>query len=290
MSGLVGLKRAVRILHALIKGQDYQGRTGAPPLMARHRREQHGSQRGRYLPPSQSHDGILAAIENEYRYIVCVDVKITYYLDVTSSWCYWAEPAWAELKKRYADRVEFRWKIAQMPADAYPVSKAQAEWFYRRSGTMVGSPFMLNSGWFEPGRAIYDAPNLAAEAARHFGVMDDRVRLALAHAAEREGQQIGQWTVAVAVAAQAAQLDEGKLLAIAQSADVAARVKESAAEFHALKVTQRPTFLIENAIGDRAVFSGIVRLEPLAAALDALLDDQAGYDSWKAHIGDPPTH
>jgi len=219
-----------------------------------------------------------------------VDVRITYYLDVISSWCYWAEPAWAELKKRYADRVEFNWKIAQMPAEAYPVSDAQAEWFYRRSGTMVGSPFMLNSGWLEPGRAIYDAPNLVAEAGRHFGVVDDRLRLALAHAAEREGQKIGQWKIAVAVAAQAAQLDEGKLLASAQSAEVAARVKQSSDEFHALKVTQRPTFLIENAIGDRAVFSGIVRAEPLAAALDALLNDQAGYDSWKAHIGDPPTN
>ena len=36
------------------------------------------------------------------------------------------------------------------------------------------------------------------------------------------------------------------------------------------------------------VFSGIVRVEPLSAALDALLADQAAYDSWKAHFGDPP--
>ena len=36
------------------------------------------------------------------------------------SWCYWAEPAWAELKQRYAGQVEFDWKIAQMPAEAYP--------------------------------------------------------------------------------------------------------------------------------------------------------------------------
>jgi len=28
-------------------------------------------------------------------------VKVTYYLEVISSWCYWAEPAWAELKRRY---------------------------------------------------------------------------------------------------------------------------------------------------------------------------------------------
>ena len=217
-----------------------------------------------------------------------MSVKITYYLEVLSSWCYWAEPAWAELKKRYDGKVEFNWKIAQMPAEAYPTSQAQAEWFYRRSGTIVRSPFMLNAGWFEPGRAIYDAPNLVAEAAKDFGVTDDRVRLAIAHAGEREGKKVGRWEVAVEVAAKSARLNKAKLLARAKSAAVAARTRKSSEEFHALQVTQRPTFLIESSIGDRAVFSGIVRVEPLAAALDALLADQAGYDSYKAHFGGPP--
>src|SRR5215831_2945152 len=75
--------------------------------------------------------------------------KVTYYLEVTSSWCYWAEPAWAELKQRYAGRVEFDWKIALMPAEAYPISKNQCDWFYRRSGSIMRSPFMLNSEWHE---------------------------------------------------------------------------------------------------------------------------------------------
>jgi len=217
-----------------------------------------------------------------------MSVKITYFLEVISSWCYWAEPAWTELKQRYAGRVEFNWKIAQMPADAYPVSQEQAEWFYRRSGTIVRSPFMLNAGWFEPGRAIYDVPNLVAEAAKDFGVTDDRVRLALAHAGEREGKKVGQWNVAVDVAVKSAKLNRAKLLARAKSPAVAGRVKKSSAEFAALQVNQRPTFLIDNAIGDRAVFSGIVRAEPLAAAMDALLADQAAYNSWKAHFGGPP--
>lgn len=217
-----------------------------------------------------------------------MNVKITYYLEVVSSWCYWAEPAWVELKRRYADRVEFGWKIAQMPAEAYPTSKAQCEWFYRRSGTIVRSPFMLNAGWFESGRAVYDVPNLVAEAAKDFGVTDDRVRLALAHAAEREGQKVGQWAVAVAVAAKAMRQNKAKLLARAKSRAVAVRVKQSTAEFNALQVTQRPAFLIESAIGDRAVFSGLVRVEPLVAALEALLADQAAYDSYRAHFGNPP--
>lgn len=215
-------------------------------------------------------------------------IKITYYLEVISSWCYWAELAWTELKKRYAGKVDFGWKIAQMPAEAYPASKAQAEWFYRRSGTIVKSPFMLNAGWFEPGRKVYAAPNLIAEAARDFGVTDDRVRLALAHAAERDGRKVGRWEIAGAIAAKAGKLNPTRLLARAKSSAVAARVRTSSAEFDALQVTQRPTFLIENAIGDRAVFSGIVRVEPLAAAIDAMLADQVAYDSYQAHFGGPP--
>jgi len=215
-------------------------------------------------------------------------IKVTYYLEVISSWCYWAEPAWSELKARYAGKAAFGWKIAQMPAEAYPVSQNQCEWFYRRSGSMVRSSFMLNSAWLEPEIKVYLVPNLVAEAAKDFGATDDRVRLAIAHAALREGKQVGQWEVAVAVAASAAGVDAAKLQARAQSAEVAARAEATTAEFQALQVNQRPTFLIENAIGDRAVLSGVARVEPLAAAIDALLADQAAYDSWKAHFGSPP--
>ena len=217
-----------------------------------------------------------------------MNVRITYYLEVISSWCHWAEPAWATLKRSYAGRVEFAWKIALMPAEAFPVSESQTEWFYRRSGSITRSPYMLNPGWFDPNHKQYPVPNLVAEAARDLGARDDRVRLAIADAALREGQKIWRWEVAIAAAARAGKLSRAKLLARARSRAIAARVQKTTDEFHALQVTQRPTFLIENAIGDRAVFSGIVRVEPLAAALDALLADQAAYDSWKAHFGEPP--
>ncbi len=164
--------------------------------------------------------------------------KATYYLEVISSWCYWAEPAWAELKRRYAGQAEFGWKIAQMPPEAYPQSKTQCDWFYRRSGAIMRSPFMLNSGWFEQELKEYLAPNYVAEAAKNFGVTDDRVRLAITQAALREGKKVGRWEVAVAVAAQAAGLDAAKLLLRAQSSEVAARTQATTAEFHALQVTQ----------------------------------------------------
>ena len=218
----------------------------------------------------------------------CHMVHVTYYLEVISSWCYWAEPAWAELKQRYVGRAEFDWKIALMPAEAYPVSINQCEWFYRRSGSVMRSPFMLNSGWFEPEIKEYLAPNYVAQAAKEFGISDDRVRLAIAKAGLREGKKVGRWEEAIAAAAAAAGIDTVKLQTQAQSAEVAAKAQATTAEFHALQVSQRPTFLIENSIGDRAVFSGVVRAEPLSAAIETLLADEAAYASWKTHFGDPP--
>ena len=66
------------------------------------------------------------------------------------------------------------------------------EWFYRRSGMMMRSPFMLKPGWFKPDLQECLAPNLIAEAARDFGVTDDRVWLALMTATVREGVQTGR--------------------------------------------------------------------------------------------------
>jgi predicted DsbA family dithiol-disulfide isomerase len=219
-----------------------------------------------------------------------MNVNIIYYLDVTSSWCYWAEPAWAELKQRYAAKpVEFGWRIALLDQSGLPASRAQIEWFYRRSGTIMRSPFMLNPGWFESGHKEYLAPNAVAEAAKDFGVTDDRVRLAIATAALRGGQKVLQAAIAASVAAKAAGLDANKLLAGAQSAETEKRIRAATAEFHALQVTQRPTFVLRNNIGDRAVFSGLVRAAPVAAAIDAMLEDAAAYASHAAHFGNPPS-
>src|ERR1022692_3005633 len=168
-------------------------------------------------------------------------LKITYYLDVPSSWCFLAEPAWAALKERYNGRVDFDWKIALMDAAGVPASREQLGWFYRRSGTIMRSPFMLNTGWLQPGAAEYPVRNFVAEAARDLGVTDDRVRLALATAVLRDGKAADKWEVAAEIGAQAGGLEHGKLLEHARAPAVEARVRASTADFHELKVTQRPT-------------------------------------------------
>jgi predicted DsbA family dithiol-disulfide isomerase len=217
-----------------------------------------------------------------------VNVKITYYLDVISSWCYWAEPAWRELKQKYAKSpVEFDWVIALLDKSGMPKSRAQADWFYRRSGTIMRAPFMLKSGWLT-GLKEYLAPNCVAEAAKDFGVTDDRVRLALMEAALCAGKKVGEWDVSVAVAAWAANLDAAALLKTSRSPEIEKRVRATTAEFHALQVTQRPAFVLEDNIGDRAVFSGLVKAAPIASTIDVMLDDAAAYASHAAHFGSPP--
>src|SRR6266542_2534570 len=49
---------------------------------------------------------------NSQRPIRIMAITVTDYLDVISSWCFWSEPTWAELKKRYQGQVRFQWMIA----------------------------------------------------------------------------------------------------------------------------------------------------------------------------------
>jgi predicted DsbA family dithiol-disulfide isomerase len=216
-------------------------------------------------------------------------ITVTDYLDVVSSWCFWSEPTWAELKKRYQDRVEFQWKIALMDKIGLPVSRDQEAWFYRRSGMLMRSPFMLSTEWYDASLPEWLPPNSVAEAAKDFGVTDDRVRLALAHAAVREGKKVGDWDVAAEIGAAAGGVEKKKLLESAKSSVIEKRIRAQTGEFHAMQITQRPAFVIDTEIGDRAIFSGVVKLDPLVATIESMLDDLVGYAAHKAHFGDPPT-
>ena len=150
-------------------------------------------------------------------------ITVTDYLDVISSWCLWSEPTWAELKRRYAGRVEFQWKIALLDKNGLPVSRGQEGWFYRRSGMIMRSPFMLSTDWYDPSLPEWLAPNCVAETAKDFGFTDDRVRLALAHAALRNGKKVGDWNVSAQIGAEAGGIDAGRLLDRARSREIEQR-------------------------------------------------------------------
>src|SRR5438093_10562429 len=119
-----------------------------------------------------------------------MQITVTDYLDVVSSWFFWSEPTWAELKKRYGGRVEFQWKIALMDPNGLPTSREQEQWFYRRSGMMMRSLFMLKTDWYDPSLPEWLAPNCVAEAAKDFGLIDHCVRLAVSRAGLRVGNEV----------------------------------------------------------------------------------------------------
>ncbi len=215
-------------------------------------------------------------------------IQFIYYLDVVSSWCFYAEPMIARLKNRYADDLEFSWKITLIDESGIPTSREQEEWFYRRSGLMVRWSYMLNSGWYEHNLKEYLAPNLVAEAAKEFGILDDRARLALARAAMVDGEKVGRLDVSVNIVANAVGIDSDELKKVTGSPEIEKRVRASTEEFHALKVSQRPAFVLQSDIGDRAVFSGLINELPLVATIDAMLADSRAYQTHRAHFGNPP--
>ena len=221
---------------------------------------------------------------------MAASVSVTYYIEILSSWCHWAEPAWVELRQRYAGRVDFQWQVALMHPEDFPASANQCDWFYRRSGTHVNSPTMLNSGWFEADRAgHYEAPNWVAEAGRDFlGATDERIRIALAEAAVREGRKVGDLPTSAAIAAHATGLDTSALEAAARSPAVQDRVAASTQRFFDHQLNQRPAFIVESSIGDKATFSGLWAAEPLVATIESMLADVARYEVFAAQYGEPP--
>ena len=216
-------------------------------------------------------------------------VKVTYYVEVLSSWCNLAEPAWDEAKSQFPDEVSFDWAIALMNPDGVPVSRDQADWFYRRSAHIAQSGYVMNSGWFEVTRAgIYLAPNLVAEAARTLGATGDNVRRALTAGALRDGHRIGEMDISVAIASSVSGIDPERLRERATDPTTEARVRASTDAFHATGATQRPTFVVTSKIGDLAVMSGFYRSAALTGAITAMLSDARAYRDYGAVHGDPP--
>ena len=74
----------------------------------------------------------------------------------------------------------------------------------------------------------------------------------------------------------------------ASSPETLERIRASTAEFKQLQINQRPAFVLDDRIGDRAVFSGLVSAEPIFATIEAMLRDCDAYQSYVVHHGSPP--
>ena len=206
-------------------------------------------------------------------------IKLTYYLDVLSSWCLIAEDALARVRAEFGDRIDYEWKIAAL-RDPLNYTPDQLRWYYARTNSVTG--VRLNPIWLESTADGTKWANVAAEGARALGCTDDRVRLALARGAMVDGKRMSQRDIAVATAAAAGGVRPEDLARAMDDPQTAARIRATSDEFAAYRADVRPTFVIRSAIADMSVLSGCWRHDVLTAAMRGLLEDQDKYDEFVA--------
>ena len=211
-------------------------------------------------------------------------IRITYYLDVVSSWCHYVEPVWKSLKETFGDTLETDWQIALIPKSGLPKSNAEEEWYYRRSGVITKSPYMLNPNWIDLSLEDYLTPNLVAVVCRDLGFEGDEVRLAITEAALRRGEKVGTLEVSARIASEVSGLSVNSIVEHARNPESERKVRESTERFLSFRINQRPAFFIESEIEDRAIFSGLIHPEPLFATVRAMIEDVKAYRAWSTHI------
>lgn len=200
-------------------------------------------------------------------------LSLTHYLYVLSSWSFCVEPPVKHILQTYGERIRYTWKLAHADYDGHgPYKRDQLEYYYERLEAITGQRFTLD-WWFEG----YDAliPDRIAEAARTLGATGNDVRLALSHAALVDGLQITRPEVGIEIAATTAELDPAQLDAEFGSERPMQTLANAKAEWLALGLGQRPTFVLTNEIGDKALFSGIWQSQPLIRTVEAMLSDDA---------------
>jgi predicted DsbA family dithiol-disulfide isomerase len=207
-------------------------------------------------------------------------MEITYFFDVCSCWCALADDALAIVRARYGDRVLVRWKVALInngrPLDA---GLKQELWYYDRCEAATGRRF--NHRWIEgPGQSTY-LPNALIHAAQKLG-KGEEVHKALKSAGLERGEAILRRDLAITIASGASGLERLKLETALEDRETAAEISASTAKFESYRIDQRPAFVLRSTIGDTAILSGLYRIEPLAAALDAMIRDEDSYDRFAA--------
>ncbi|HEY8296980.1 MAG TPA: DsbA family protein [Candidatus Baltobacteraceae bacterium] len=205
-------------------------------------------------------------------------LQLTYYFDVLSQWCHFADKSLDRLRRDFGDRIAVELKI-RLLNDGKPIAYTpeQLAAYYRRSKAIAG--IETTAAWLHPGDSSLYA-NCAVEAVRSLGGDVESVRRKLSRAALRDGERVGTFDLACALAARLSGFDEQRLGAAMRETEPLLR--KSTAEFYALPVEVVPTFVLRNAIGDTAILSGLFRYGALAAAAREMIDDADAYERYAA--------
>jgi len=210
-------------------------------------------------------------------------LRITYFLDVISQWCFAADVSLDRVCELYRERVVIEWKIALVNNGLpfSPVPEAMA-WVYERSKSITG--IETNAAWRRPGDVTLWI-NAAAEAARAMG--QPTARRHLAHALLIEGRPIGTFESALAVAVEVTRLDSEALATKMRELEPTLRVTTE--EFHTLPVKVVPCLVLQNAIGDKALLSGLYEFETIERVIAEMLRAAHGYKVFASTNSPMPT-
>ncbi|HEY8312881.1 MAG TPA: DsbA family protein [Candidatus Baltobacteraceae bacterium] len=194
-------------------------------------------------------------------------LKITYYFDVLSQWCYFADRALDDVRREFGDRIDLSFKV-KLINDGEPLaySPAQLEAIYGRSKAVSG--IETTAAWLRPGDSSLYA-NLVVEAVRGLGGDAERTRRRLSRAALEEGVRVGTFETALQAGAEHSGYDAETLAQRMREAEH--RVRETTAEFHALPVEVVPALILRNAIGDTAILSGLFERDTFATVVREML-------------------
>jgi predicted DsbA family dithiol-disulfide isomerase len=201
-------------------------------------------------------------------------VKVTAFTDVLSHWCLAAWPA-VEAVAEAIGRENVELAFAPVESGLDDVTAEQEAWFYRR-GTLAYD-MRLRSDWYERAGTTTAYANAAVVAAVALGGDPFATTVATMRAAMVDGKLLGRRNVAIATVAEIAGLSAAELERAVDSKAVAESIRDGTERLRACGCAERPSFLLENAIGDRVVMQGVWQTRPLLAALDALRSDEEAY-------------
>lgn len=202
-------------------------------------------------------------------------MKLIFYYDVCSQWCYFGDLTLDRLRQKHGSNLDVEWRIA-MVKDGEPIGYSQESlgWMYRRSESISG--IAVTSRWIRGGdRTLY--ANLAVAAAQKLG---HNVRRAVAEAILLRGEPLGSQAGAIALVTRLIAVEPGKLEETMRT--VEPEVRAGTNEFRALPVEVVPAYLIRNEIDDTALLSGLCEFETLDRVIAEMLRAERAYAAFAA--------
>jgi predicted DsbA family dithiol-disulfide isomerase len=209
-------------------------------------------------------------------------MRVTVAFDVLSHWCLAAWAAFESARDRVgAANVEL---LLAPILNGFPmgVPPEHERWFYGR-GSLVYSK-QLRSDWYESDRTTTLWANAAVVAASALGADFEKTSHRAMTAAMEHGGLLGRRIVAVETVAQLTGIDAKRIDEQIDASATGRALNAGNAALEKWGCVERPSWRIENGIGDFTIMQGIWRVEPIVACIDALAADEKAY----AAAGGPP--